>query len=174
LHSRSRLASTVLDTRAMLRSLSILALACSTAAAAPETDTLTLAGQAYMSFIGPMAGGSIHYEHRPADSNVGVTLRADAWTGDDAEDDSGPYSVFGGLAGLRRHWDPAYAELEVGVEGLRQGRSVDIDDRKYGVRWATLPELQGTFGFRLGPVDVGISLQIPLAGLGLHFGLAID
>jgi hypothetical protein len=159
----------------MLRSLSILAVLATGAAAAPGPDTLMLDTHAYMSFIGPIAGGSLHYEHRFEQSNVGVTVRASGSTGQDLDDDcGGAFTLWSGLVGLRRHWDPAYGELEVGFEGLREARSIDIDDNFHGVAWHSLPELQGTFGFRLGPVDVGITMQIPLAGLGLHLGVAID
>jgi hypothetical protein len=77
---------------------------------------------------------------------------------------------------LRRHWGAAYGEVEVGWAGLRKERSTDDFDVgiHYGVEWHQLPDLQLTFGGRIGPVDISVFTQIPAAGLGLRFGIAMD
>lgn len=155
--------------------LAIVAIvAPTTAAAEPASDTVMLDGHAYLSFFGPMAGGSIHLEHRFADSPIGLTLRASGSSG--ATREGRDFGWFAGLAGFRRHWGDAYLEVEAGWAGLRDGRTTDdfSDAIHYGVEWHNLPDLQITFGGRIGPVDVGVFTQVPAAGIGLHLGIAID
>jgi len=158
----------------MFRCLSIVALLAGTTAADTGGEALTVDSHFYGAFFGAMVGGSLHFEHRPADSTVGFTLRASGSAG--AAYDEGQFSWFTALVGLRRHWDAGYFEIEAGWAGLRNGRATDDFDegRHYGVVWHHLPDLQFTFGGRIGPVDLGVFTQIPAAGLGLRLGVALD
>jgi len=147
----------------------------STAAAAPAVDTVTLDGQFELGPIAPMVEGSIHYEHRFADSSVGLTVRGMGGVGAYLDDSATTFSSWSGLVGIRKHGElHGYGELEVGVIGLRNDRSIGDELEHYGVEWHVLPAAQGTLGVRFGPVDFGFVVQVPTVGIGLHLGIAID
>ena len=135
--------------------------------AAADSNTFTLEGQAMMSWIGPMAGGSLHYEHRFEDG--AVTGRVAAAAGEFV--DGGQFGLYSVLIGYRQYWGNMFGELEVGGFGIRHGRVRDEDEGDQGVVWYALPDSQLTFGGTAGPVEVGVYTKIPTAGVGLQLGL---
>ena len=135
--------------------------------AAADTNTFTLEGQAMMNIAGPMAGASLHYEHRFEDG--AVTGRVAAAGGEFL--DGGQFGLYSALIGYRHYWGNTFGEVEVGGLGLRHGRTADDDNNKIGVVWYELPDSQLTFGGQAGPVEVGIYTKIPIVGLGLQVGL---
>jgi hypothetical protein len=148
--------------------IAIFSIAASSAAA----DTLVIDTNAYVAFFGPMAGGSILYEHRFTSAS-GITLRALGDTGEFS--DGGGFEQFTAQVGYRHHWGAWSLGVEAGWMGLRHERRLDDFDQGFSpVTWYQLPAAQLTFGGRIGPVEVGAFMQIPAAGLGVHVGLAID
>ena len=135
--------------------------------AAADTNTFTLEGQAMMSWIGGLAGGSLHYEHRFVDD--AVTGRVAAAAGEFL--DGGQFGLYSVLIGYRHYWGNMFGEVEVGGFGIRHGRTTDDDNGKVGVIWYELPDSQLTFGGKAGPVEVGLYTKIPTAGIGLQLGL---
>jgi hypothetical protein len=136
--------------------------------ASADTNTFTLEGQAMMSWIGGMAGGSLHYEHRFEDG--AVTGRVAAAAGEFL--DGGQFGLYSVLIGYRHYWGNAFGEVEVGGFGIRHGRTTgDFDEGKQGVVWYELPDSQLTFGGTAGPIEVGVYTKLPTAGVGLQLGL---
>jgi hypothetical protein len=152
----------------MTRITVMLVLLCRIAAA--DSNTFTLDGNAMIG-IGPMVGGSLHYEHRFDDD--AVTARAAVAVGFLILDDTA-FRLGTVFIGYRHYWGRhLYGEAEVGVAAMRQGRHFDDEydyDMHYGVRWQALPDSQMTLGAKLGPVDVGVYTSLPFVGLGVQLG----
>jgi hypothetical protein len=163
------------------RSLLALVLLVSGAASAGEpVDTLQLDGELFINSEIPWIGGSLHYEHRFADSPAGLTLRGSVTPGDaiDSEGD-GSFVRYAALAGVRGHADRFYGEASLGWLGLRTPATHDVEFGNSGVRWASVVELDLQLGCRIGPVDAGLFVPVFLdqpflPGIGLRIGAAFD
>jgi hypothetical protein len=152
--------------------LAVLVGLCRVAAAEPARDTIEIDGE----ILGPFLvwiGGSLHYEHRAADSNLGLTLRAGVTPGVViGADEDAEFTRVTGIVGVRRHWTHAYLEAAAGWSGFRHDRVLGPDDEHFGIRWNHVPDLEVELGVRLGPVDVG--LFVAPIGLGVRLGAAFE
>ncbi len=144
---------------------------CRIARAGDGTDTVQVDGEALASPIDPWIGGSLHYEHRFADSDFGLTLRGGVTAGEVILDSGDSFTRVIGIVGLREHWGRFYFEASAGWAGLRRPRVADPEASiQLGVRWDHGPDFELEIGDRLGPVDLGL-FAAPV-GLGLRLGIA--
>jgi hypothetical protein len=162
LHSRSLLASPVLKTRPMLRLVSIVAALVAGVGRADAGDLVEVDGEAFASPFDPWLGASLHYEHRFADSQYGVTFRGSAHLGVEPLNDDLNFTMFDALVGLREHWGNLHFEAAIGV-----GIGHDADE----TAWGGGPAFEIEVGHTIGPVEV--SLYAALVGLGLRVGVAL-
>jgi hypothetical protein len=168
------LASTVLDTRPMVRWISIVAVLGVSAGqsdAGPSSDSVQLAGEVLVSPVDPWLGGSLHYEHRFEDSAFGVTLRAGAKVGEDPLNDDRGFELLDGLVGLREHWGPWHFEAALGGGAVRREPSVDGAGKPTGGEWTPWPDFQVEIGHQIGPVE--IDAYAALLGLGVRIGVHV-
>jgi len=119
-----------------LMGLVVLVGLCRVATAGPARDT-----------IGPFLmwiGGSLHYEHRAADSNLGLTPRASVTPGVViGADEDAEFTRVTGIVGVRRHWTHAYLEAAAGWSAFRHARVLGPDDEHFGIHWDHGPRFYG-------------------------------
>ena len=153
-----------------LRATIVLIALCRTAAADHGAETVEVDGEALASPLDPWIGGSLHYEHRFADSKYGLTLRGGVATGEDVLDDGKSFTKVSGIIGLREHWGLVYFEASAGWTGIRRTRFADGEAQR-GTHWDHGPDFEVEVGRRIGPVNLGVFAA--LLGLGVRVGFAI-
>lgn len=106
---------------------------------------------------------------RPA---TAFTFRAGGFTGANVMADEGArFTGAHAHLGLRRYWGMGFAGVEVGAVGWR-GEEYMLDEERHGGDLTVLPNVAGTAGVKMGPVELSLNAMFPFATVGL--GLGID
>lgn len=100
------------------------------------------------------------------------TLRVGGFTGANVmADEGGRFVGAHAHLGMRRYWGMGFAGFEVGVVGWRDEEYM-LDDERLGGDLNVLPNIAGTAGIKMGPVELSLNAMFPFATVGL--GLGID
>lgn len=99
------------------------------------------------------------------------TFRAGGFTGANVTADEGAgFTGAHAHLGLRRYWGMGFAGFEVGAMGWRDEEYM-LDDERHGGDLTVLPNIAGTAGVKMGPVELSLNAMLPFATVGIGLGL---
>lgn len=99
------------------------------------------------------------------------TFRVGGFTGANVmADEGGRFVGAHAHLGMRRYWGMGFAGFEVGVVGWRDEEYM-LDDERLGGDLNVLPNIAGTAGIKMGPVELSLNAMFPFATVGIGLGL---